>query len=70
MQTRIEAMIAAVGTVQPALDKFYGLLNDEQKARLNALGMTPWGAGGAQERVWVRIRPTTVSGRRIPARTT
>ena len=26
MQTRIEAMIAAVGTVQPALDKFYGLL--------------------------------------------
>jgi hypothetical protein len=38
MQTRIEAMIAAVGTVQPPLDKFYGLLNDEQKARLNALG--------------------------------
>jgi hypothetical protein len=38
MQTRIEAMIAAVGTVQPALDKFYGLLNDEQKARLTALG--------------------------------
>ena len=23
--------------MQPALDKFYGLLNDEQKARLNAL---------------------------------
>ena len=38
MQTRIEAMIAAVGTVQPAMDNFYGLLNDEQKARLNALG--------------------------------
>ena len=38
MQARIEAMIAAVGTVQPALDHFYGLLNDEQKARLNALG--------------------------------
>jgi hypothetical protein len=38
MQTRIEAMIAAVGTVQPPLDRFYGLLNDEQKARLNALG--------------------------------
>jgi hypothetical protein len=38
MQARIEAMIGAVGTVQPALDKFYGLLNDEQKARLNALG--------------------------------
>jgi hypothetical protein len=38
MQQRIEAMIAAVGTVQPPLEKFYGLLNDEQKARLNALG--------------------------------
>lgn len=37
MQQRIEAMIAAVATVQPPLDKFYGLLNDEQKARLNAL---------------------------------
>jgi hypothetical protein len=38
MQQRIEAMIAAVGTVQPPLDKFYGLLDDEQKSRLNALG--------------------------------
>jgi LTXXQ motif family protein len=38
MQQRIEAMIAAVATVQPSLEKFYGLLNDEQKARLNALG--------------------------------
>jgi hypothetical protein len=38
MQQRIEAMIAAVETVQPPLEKFYGLLNDEQKARLTALG--------------------------------
>ena len=38
MQQRIEAMIAAVATVQPLLDKFYGILNDEQKAQLNALG--------------------------------
>jgi hypothetical protein len=37
MQQRIEAMIAAVAIVQPPLDKFYSLLNDEQKARLNAL---------------------------------
>jgi hypothetical protein len=37
MQQRIEAMIAGVATVQPALDKLYGLLNDEQKARLNAV---------------------------------
>lgn len=38
MQQRIEAMIAAVATVQPALDKFYVLLNDEQKVRFNTLG--------------------------------
>jgi hypothetical protein len=38
MQQRVEAMIAAVGTVRPALDKFYGLLNDGQKARLNGIG--------------------------------
>jgi LTXXQ motif family protein len=38
MQRRIEAMISAVHTVQPALQKFYDLLSDEQKARLNALG--------------------------------
>ena len=38
MQTRIEVMIAAVQTVQPPLEKVYGLLSDEQKARLTALG--------------------------------
>jgi hypothetical protein len=37
MQARIEAMISGVETVQPALQKFYDLLNDEQRARLNAL---------------------------------
>jgi len=38
MQRRIEAMIAAVEIVQPPLEKFYGLLSDEQKLRLTALG--------------------------------
>jgi hypothetical protein len=38
MQQRIEAMITAVGTVEPPLQTFYDLLNDEQKTRLNALG--------------------------------
>jgi hypothetical protein len=37
MQQRIQAMRAAVTTVQPSLDKFYGLLSDEQKAKLNGL---------------------------------
>lgn len=36
MQSRIEAMIAAVATVQPALEKLYGLLTDEQKERFTS----------------------------------
>jgi hypothetical protein len=50
MQQRIEAMIAAVAIVQPALDKFYSLLNDEQKARLNALAEDQRGRGSARNR--------------------
>jgi len=38
MRARLEAMLQAVRTVRPALDKFYQSLNDEQKARFNALG--------------------------------
>jgi hypothetical protein len=37
MQQRIEAMISAVETVQPTLQKFWDLLNDEQRARLSAI---------------------------------
>ncbi|MGH6643970.1 MAG: Spy/CpxP family protein refolding chaperone, partial [Bradyrhizobium sp.] len=37
MQQRIEAMVSAVAAVRPPLEKFYGLLDDEQKARFNAL---------------------------------
>ncbi len=40
MQQRIEVMITAVQTVQGPLDKFYGLLSDEQKAKINALSTT------------------------------
>jgi hypothetical protein len=38
MQGRLEAMISAVRIVEPPLDHVYGLLDDEQKARLAALG--------------------------------
>ena len=37
MQNRVEAMISAVELVRPPLEKLYGLLDDEQKARFNAL---------------------------------
>jgi hypothetical protein len=37
MQQRVEAMRNAVNILKPALDKFYGLLNDDQKAKVTAL---------------------------------
>src|SRR5712691_4408320 len=39
MEKRLDAMLAAVRTVQPALAKFYDALSDEQKARFNSLRM-------------------------------
>lgn len=37
MQQRVEAMRNAVNILKPALDKFYGLLSDDQKAKVTAL---------------------------------
>ena len=37
MEKRLDATLAAVKIVQPALAKFYNSLNDEQKARFNSL---------------------------------
>ena len=37
MELRLKATIEALDTVQPALDRFYGSLSDEQKARFNRL---------------------------------
>jgi LTXXQ motif family protein len=48
MRHRVEAMISAAGTVQPALQKFYDLLSDEQKTRLSALGQNEPRAGAAK----------------------
>jgi len=50
MRHRVEAMISAAGTVQPALQKFYDLLSDEQKMRLSALGQDQSRAGAAKNR--------------------
>jgi len=37
MEKRLDAMLQALATVQPALEKFYGSLSDEQKAQFNRL---------------------------------
>jgi hypothetical protein len=38
MEKRLEAMLDAAETVQPALEEFYASLSNEQKARFNTLG--------------------------------
>jgi hypothetical protein len=37
MEQRLDAMLTAAKTIQPALEDFYGALNSEQKARFNTL---------------------------------
>ena len=46
-----------------------GLVEKESEAacvRLDAPGVKSWG-GTAQERLWMRIRPTSITGRRTPS---
>jgi hypothetical protein len=64
MQQRIEAMIGGVQTVQPALQKFYDLLNDEQRARLNGPSKT---SAGAKPRETHPARSLKPAGLRSPA---
>jgi hypothetical protein len=40
-KTRLGAMVDAMKTVRPKLEEFYASLNDEQKARFNAIGEPP-----------------------------
>jgi hypothetical protein len=47
MESRVKAMLQAVQTVRPPLERFYQLLSDEQKARLNAV--SPGGKSVAEE---------------------
>lgn len=41
MEDRLNSMLQALDTVQPALAKFYNSLSDEQKARFNRLNVRP-----------------------------
>jgi len=38
VETRLDVMLQAIGTVRPALDNFYSSLTDEQKAAFDAIG--------------------------------
>src|SRR5262249_53339893 len=70
MEQPLDAMLHAVQTVQPALEKFYGSLGDEQKERFNPLtppqGSPPPNRAAAVSKPSLRKRPST-SLSRIPA---
>jgi hypothetical protein len=47
MQQRLQGMVQSVNIVEPPLGKFYDSLNDEQKARFDAMGAATAGAATA-----------------------
>jgi ABC-type transporter MlaC component len=49
MHQRLASMLQAVRTVRPAMEKLYQSLNDEQKARFNALGPEENAQGSQRE---------------------
>jgi len=59
MEQRLDAMLRAVQTVQPALDKFYASLSDEQKERFNRL--VPHKADATKADLTIRGGPTSRS---------
>jgi hypothetical protein len=50
MQARLEVMLQAVQTIRPALDQLYQSLDDEQKARFNAIMPTNDASAGKDRR--------------------
>jgi nucleotide-binding universal stress UspA family protein len=64
LQQRVQAMLKAVNLEQPALAKFYDLLTDEQKARLNALTQKPPTPASQSNAVATAASPTAGCGNR------
>jgi hypothetical protein len=50
MESRVQVMLQAVQAVRPPLDRFYQQLNDEQKARFNALSPSAESIARADQR--------------------
>ncbi len=59
MIARLNGTLSAVDIIRPALVAFYDSLNDEQKARFNAIGP---GLGATQETRQVQSAPANTCG--------
>jgi hypothetical protein len=62
MQTRLEAMLGAIRTVQPALDRLYQSLNDEQKARFNTIALGREASTAKDQRNFAALCSTPAPG--------
>jgi LTXXQ motif family protein len=61
MQVRLEAMAKAIDVIRGPLDTFYGSLNEEQRARLNALGGSPEQQAAREQQVVRRCNAVTAT---------
>jgi hypothetical protein len=66
VQQRVQAMLKAVQVVGPALAKFYNVLSDEQKARLDTLTQKPLTAANEDDGVVTRRSPAGCRNRAVP----
>jgi hypothetical protein len=55
MESRLQVMLQAVQTVRPALNRFYQSLNDEQKARFNAVSAGDDSTAGEDQRDFTKF---------------
>jgi hypothetical protein len=55
MESRLQVMLQAVQTVRPALNRFYQSLNDEQKARFNAVSPGDDSTAGEDQRDFTKF---------------
>ena len=55
MESRLQVMLQAVQSVRPALNRFYQSLNDEQKARFNAVSPGDDSTGGEDQRDFTKF---------------
>jgi LTXXQ motif family protein len=63
MRARIDSMLKAISTVQPALERFYDSLNDEQKARFDAIPEEPQRSRAAARTNASQVCSTQAAGR-------
>jgi LTXXQ motif family protein len=63
MRARIDSMLKALSTVQPALERFYDSLSDEQKARFDAIPEEPRRSRAAARTDASQVCNTQAAGR-------